>query len=182
MTDAYREAESRFRQAEELEDELDERGLPPGGTRDAGEHAGEARVPRAPAPSPSEPAGDDDRSDEADAAVLHVVGWRSFDPPSGLRRRWDRRSGELATRSHEVIRAWARIRDALPAILESPSRPSTRGLGFLFGADAAGGLPIPWADWLASFDVHRLVFVFREVDADARLSSAYRLNSPHRRA
>jgi hypothetical protein len=110
---------------------------------------------------------------------------------STLRAKWihspeeraDRPGQTLATRSREVIRAWATARDAVPATVgagDEDARPRT--LRFDFGeADRSGRLrPIDWDAWLETFERRKLVFLFQERRRNGDESNFFRLDSPER--
>jgi hypothetical protein len=79
----------------------------------------------------------------------------------------------LATKDHEVIRAWAARHRAEPATGEATaSGPATisvndGGAGVRFNFPGAGLFrPISWDEWFESFDRDGLVFVYEEEVAD----------------
>lgn len=83
------------------------------------------------------------------------------------------RSWSMATRDHDVIRAWAARHGAEPATGEAtPSGPATinvndGGVGIRFNFPGAGRFrPISWGEWLDHFDRNRLTFVYQEEVAD----------------
>src|SRR6478672_5453923 len=72
----------------------------------------------------------------------------------------------MATRDHNVIRAWAARHRAEPATGEATaSGPATihvndGGVGIRFNFPGAGRFrPISWTEWLEHFDRNRLPFV-----------------------
>jgi hypothetical protein len=83
------------------------------------------------------------------------------------------RGQRLATRDHDVIRAWAARHGAQPATGEAtPSGPATinvndGGVGIRFNFPGAGRFrPIAWSEWLDHFDRNHLTFVYQEEVAD----------------
>src|SRR5436853_786350 len=77
------------------------------------------------------------------------------------------RGWSMATRDHDVIRAWAARHRAEPATGEATaSGPATihvndGGVGIRFNFPGAGRFrPISWAEWLDHFDRNRLTFVY----------------------
>jgi hypothetical protein len=107
---------------------------------------------------------------------------------STLRAKWihdpkerpDRRGQTLATRSAEVVRAWAEARSATPATAtRRDGRPAT--LRFDFPGYGGRRLEhIEWDEWLATFRDRDLVFLFQETTRDGRQSNFFRLDSPER--
>ena len=83
-------------------------------------------------------------------------------------------SWNMATRDHDVIRAWAARHRAEPATGEAtPSGPATTihvndgGVGIRFNFPGVGRFrPISWSEWMEHFDRHRLTFVYQEEVAD----------------
>ena len=85
------------------------------------------------------------------------------------------------TRDHEVIRAWAVKRQAVPATGEATvSGPATvdvkdGGAGVRFNFPGSGLYrPIEWQEWFENFDQHDCAFVYDNDDATP-LSSRYRI-------
>ena len=79
----------------------------------------------------------------------------------------------LATRDHDIIRAWAARHGAEPATGEATqSGPATvsvndGGVGIRFNFPGIGRFrPISWSEWLEHFDRNRLTFVYAEEVAD----------------
>ena len=79
----------------------------------------------------------------------------------------------MATRDHDVIRAWAARHRAEPATGEAtPSGPATinvndGGVGIRFNFPGVGRFrPIAWSEWLEHFDRNRLTFVYQQEVAD----------------
>jgi hypothetical protein len=110
--------------------------------------------------------------------------------PSTHRARWihgtderaERPGQTLATRSREVIRAWAEERNGRPATVAREDN-EVRVLRFDFDAEErpAGRLRhIPWEDWLRVFEERNLVFLYQDRKRDGRQSNFFRLDSPER--
>jgi hypothetical protein len=86
----------------------------------------------------------------------------------------DRAQGQsVATRDHDIIRAWATRHSAEPATGEATaSGPATinvndGGVGIRFNFPAVGRFrPISWDEWFEHFDRNHLVFVYEESVAD----------------
>ena len=83
------------------------------------------------------------------------------------------RGQSVATRDHDVIRAWAERHSAEPATGEATaSGPATidvhdGGVGIRFNFPGVGRFrPVSWDEWFEHFDRHRLVFVCEEEVAD----------------
>jgi len=79
----------------------------------------------------------------------------------------------MATRDHDVIRAWATRHGAAPATGEATSSgPATinvndGGVGIRFNFPGFGRFrPISWSEWLEHFDRNRLTFVYQQEVAD----------------
>jgi hypothetical protein len=107
---------------------------------------------------------EDHRSIPAEGAVLV--------PTAELRVKGDHDWG-MATRDHDVIRAWAARHRAEPATGEATSSgPATvnvndGGVGIRFNFPGTGRFrPISWTEWLDHFDRNRLTFVYQEEVAD----------------
>ncbi|RPJ74631.1 MAG: hypothetical protein EHM24_05735 [Acidobacteria bacterium] len=108
----------------------------------------------------------------------------------GRRRLWvespdqhaERPGQTLATRNHEVIKAWAEERGAVPATVpgtEHDGRPGV--LRFDFPNFGGGRLrQVDWDEWFETFDTRNLVFLFQEQMKDGRQSNFFRLDNPER--
>lgn len=79
----------------------------------------------------------------------------------------------VATRDHDIIRAWAARHHAEPATGEATaSGPATvnvtdGGVGIRFNFPGVGPFRnISWDEWLSHFDRYRLLFVYEEEIAD----------------
>jgi hypothetical protein len=85
------------------------------------------------------------------------------------------------TRDHEIIREWARKRQAEPATGEATvSGPATvdvkdGGAGVRFNFPGTGAYrPIEWDEWFENFDRYECAFVY-DNDGSTPLSSRYRI-------
>lgn len=102
---------------------------------------------------------------------------------TSLQDRPERPGRSLITTHHEVIRRWAKEREAQPATIEGTERGSRPGvLTFDFPGWRSGGRlrQIPWTDWFRTFDSRRLNFIYQEQRSDGRQSNFFRLESPDR--
>src|SRR3954471_17882503 len=102
---------------------------------------------------------------------------RSTKRTSGSRRDEDYRGQTLVTRDHDVIRAWADARGAVPATAggrSSGQRPRVLRLNFPgYGGDNLE--EVSWDDWFATFDERDLDAVYQEHTSDGRPSNFFRL-------
>ena len=85
------------------------------------------------------------------------------------------------TRDHDVIREWAKKRQAVPATGEATeSGPATvddndGGAGVRYNFPGPGSFrPISWDEWFGNFDTHDCAFVF-DSDLAAPGSNRYRI-------
>ncbi len=110
-----------------------------------------------------------------------------------LRAKWihspdeheDRPGQTLATRTPDVVRAWAESRGGKPATVET-SRSDKDGRPHVLRIDFPGGSgrrlsSISWDDWFRSFTERKLVFLFQEHRRDGGDSNFFRLDNPQRR-
>ena len=85
----------------------------------------------------------------------------------------------LTTQNHEVIRHWAELRQAEPALGDDPgagtaSRQS-RDTDIRFNVPGGNVSPaITWDEWFRTFDEHELTFVYDTASAE-RPGSSYKL-------
>jgi hypothetical protein len=114
--------------------------------------------------------------------------------PSTQRARWihspderpDRKGQTLATRSPDVVRAWAEERDGKPATATrgDDGRPRTLRITFTAADDSSGSRrrleEISWDEWLGVFTERNLVFIYQQQRRDGRQSNFFRLDSPER--
>ncbi len=107
---------------------------------------------------------------------------------STLRAKWiisldeheDRLGQTLATRSHEVIRAWTDERNGIPATI---TRGEPDDVHTLLDLDFPGYgeedlRHIDWPEWFATFDSQDLVFVYQEHKTDGDLSNFFHFDGP----
>lgn len=108
---------------------------------------------------------------------------------STLRAQWvhepgkrpDRDGQTLATRSHEVIRAWADARGATPATVEGSEHGGLPGvLRFDFDGKEGRLVPLEWDRFFETIDRRQLVFVFQETMKDGTQSNFFIFDSPER--
>lgn len=94
----------------------------------------------------------------------------------------DRKGQTLATRSHDVIKAWAEERDGQPAAATRGPDGRPRVLRFDFRQnDSRSRLePIDWSEWLGVFDDRDLVFLYQDRRRDGNQSNFFRLDNPKR--
>ena len=93
----------------------------------------------------------------------------------------ERAGRSLATSSHEVIRAWAEERDAVPATVEGTEHGDHLGvLRFDFGGGSDRLRHVSWDEWFATFDARKLNFLYQEERKDGKQSNFFRLESPDR--
>jgi hypothetical protein len=88
----------------------------------------------------------------------------------------------VATRDHELIRRWAKRRQAEPATGERTASGEATvsvtdgGAGIRFNFPATGRFrPISWDEWFENFEAHELVFVYERDTPGHSLSYRYRL-------
>jgi hypothetical protein len=96
----------------------------------------------------------------------------------------DRRGQTLATRSGEVIRAWAEARNGRPVAATTGEDGRPRTLRMRFNDDEGGRngrlREIRWDEWLGVFEERDLVFIYQEERRDGRQSNFFRLDNPTR--
>jgi hypothetical protein len=92
----------------------------------------------------------------------------------------DRAGQTLATRSHEVIEAWAEARDARPATATRGPDGRPRTLRMDFGEPTRNLESIAWDEWFSVFDERDLVFLYQEKRRDGSQSNFFRLDNPRR--
>lgn len=92
----------------------------------------------------------------------------------------DRPGQTLATRSHEVIRAWAEARGARPTTApgsEHEGRVGVLRLDFPgYGGESLE--EISWDAWFEPFDERDLVFLYQERKSDGSTSNFFQLDNP----
>lgn len=108
---------------------------------------------------------------------------------STLRARWvhepserpDRHGQTLATRSHDVIRAWAEARGARPATVKGSKFGDGPGvLRFDFDGNDDRLVPLEWGELFDIVERRRLVFVYQESLKDGMQSNFFVFDSPER--
>ncbi len=98
----------------------------------------------------------------------------------------ERPGRSLYTRNHDVIKAWAEERNAVPATIEGTEKGDRAGvLRFDFqgvGDDERSSRlkHISWEDWFKTFDERNLNFIYQEHRSDGRESNFFRLENPDR--
>jgi hypothetical protein len=111
--------------------------------------------------------------------------------PSTLRARWihtpdehaERPGQTLATRSHDVIRHWAKERGGVPATVQTAAtkdRPRVLRIDFPGFATNRRLREVNWDDWFQTFDDRKLVFLFQQQKKSGETSNFFRLDSPLR--
>lgn len=88
----------------------------------------------------------------------------------------------LATRSHEVIQAWAEERNAVPATVPGTEHKDHLGvLRFNFPGYGGDNLQeVSWDEWFKTFDDRQLVFLYQQKKSDGNQSNFFRFDSPFR--
>jgi hypothetical protein len=96
--------------------------------------------------------------------------------------RGDRHGQTLATRSPEVIRAWAEERGGRPATVPDTDHDGHAGvLRITFAQEGNSRLEeIGWDEWFRAFEERQLVFIYQETTTDGNQSNFFRLDSPER--
>jgi hypothetical protein len=94
----------------------------------------------------------------------------------------ERPGRSLVTTSHEVIRAWAEARDAVPATVEGTEHEDHLGvLRFQFGDQRSERLrTVSWEEWFDTFDARSLNFIYQEERKDGKMSNFFQFESPYR--
>jgi hypothetical protein len=125
---------------------------------------------------------------EKERTFLELYGDRLS--PSTHRAKWihspderaDRKGQTLATRSGEVIRAWAEERGGRPAAAtrgKDDGRPRVLRIRFTEGGNDRLE-EITWDDWLGTFEERDLVFLYQQQRRDGSQSNFFRLDNPNR--
>ena len=96
--------------------------------------------------------------------------------------RGDRPGQTLATRSPEVIRAWAEERGGRPATVPETDHDGHAGvLRITFAQEGNSRLEeIGWDEWFRPFEERQLVFIYQETTTDGNQSNFFRLDNPER--
>jgi hypothetical protein len=93
----------------------------------------------------------------------------------------DRKGQTLATRSCDVIRAWAEERGARPAVATRGDDGRPRVLRLAFTEEGRGQLEeVSWDEWCRTFEERNLVFIYQQQKRDGTQSNFFRLDSPER--
>ena len=92
----------------------------------------------------------------------------------------DRPGQTLATRSHEVIRAWAEARGAKPRTVSGSEHDGHVGVLRMAFPDYGGDEleEIDWDAWFEPFDERELVFLYQQETSDGTQSNFFRLDNP----
>jgi hypothetical protein len=87
----------------------------------------------------------------------------------------------LASRSCDVIRAWAEERGARPAVATRGEDGRPRVLRLAFTEEGSDRLEeVSWDEWCRTFEERDLVFLYQEEKRDGTQSNFFRLDSPER--
>lgn len=93
----------------------------------------------------------------------------------------DRKGQTLATRSIEVIRAWAEERGGRPAVATRGRGGEARTLRMSFTEEGNSRLEqVSWDEWFRTFRDRDLVFIYQQQRRDGNQSNFFRLDSPQR--
>jgi hypothetical protein len=94
----------------------------------------------------------------------------------------DHKGQSLVTRSHDVIKEWAKNRKAKPATIAGTEHDDRPGV-LRFDFPGYGGRQlnkIDWDYWFKSFDKRHLTFQFQEHMRSGKTSNFFKLNNPKR--
>ncbi|WP_431973084.1 hypothetical protein [Micromonospora haikouensis] len=108
---------------------------------------------------------------------------RSSQPITSLQDRPERPGRSLVTTNHDVIRHWARERNARPATIAGTERNGRAGvLTFNLPGyrESSRVREITWDEWFRTFDGRRLNLIYQEQLRDGRQSNFFRTESPDR--
>ncbi|WP_433689360.1 hypothetical protein ACQP0I_28770 [Micromonospora carbonacea] len=108
---------------------------------------------------------------------------RSSQPITSLQDRPERPGRSLVTTNHDVIRRWARERNARPATIAGTERNGRAGvLTFNLPGyrESSRMREITWDEWFRTFDGRRLNLIYQEQLRDGRQSNFFRTESPDR--
>lgn len=100
-----------------------------------------------------------------------------------LADRPERPGRSLVTTNHDVIRRWARQRDAKPATIRGTEREGRVGvLTFNMPGyrESSRVREITWNEWFRTFDLRQLNLIYQEQLRDGRTSNFFRTESPDR--
>lgn len=104
-------------------------------------------------------------------------------PISSLDDQPERPGRSLVTTNHEVIRRWARARQAKPATIsgtEREGRPGVLTFNLPGYRESSRIRQITWDEWFQTFDARRLNLIYQEQLRDGRPSNFFRTESPDR--
>jgi hypothetical protein len=92
----------------------------------------------------------------------------------------ERAGRSLVTTDHEVIRRWAKARQAVPATVAGTEHEGHLGvLRFDFPGYSGDRLTeVNWDEWLGTFDERRLNFIYQETLSGGKRSNFFRLENP----
>ena len=92
----------------------------------------------------------------------------------------ERAGRSLVTTDHEVIRRWAKARRAVPATVAGTHHDGHLGvLRFDFpGYSGDRLMEVSWAEWLRTFDMRRLNFIYQETRSGGGRSNFFQLENP----
>jgi hypothetical protein len=92
-----------------------------------------------------------------------------------------RKGQTLVTRNHDVIKAWAEERGAVPATVPGAERGGHLGV-LIFDFPGYGGEKLghlSWDEWFRTFEDRKLVFKYQEHKADGAESNFFQLDNPN---
>ncbi|WP_203777987.1 hypothetical protein [Paractinoplanes deccanensis] len=93
----------------------------------------------------------------------------------------ERPGRSLVTTDHEVIRQWAKARNAVPATVAGTHHDGHLGvLRFDFpGYDESDRLvEVSWSEWFEAFDKRRLNFIYQQQLSSGKRSNFFQLENP----
>ncbi|MBO4208068.1 hypothetical protein GSF22_18960 [Micromonospora echinofusca] len=102
---------------------------------------------------------------------------------SSLSDQPERPGRSLVTKNHDVIRRWARARQAKPATItgtERDGRPGVLTFNMPGYRESSRLKQITWEEWFRTFDARRLNLIYQEQLRDGRQSNFFRTESPDR--
>ena len=113
-------------------------------------------------------------SDDRQPRILQRAKW--IESPG---QHAERDGQTLATRNHDVIKAWADERGGKPATTTKDGPPRVLRLDFP-GYGGSSLRKIGWEDWFGTFDNRGVTFIYQEHLRDGRESNFFRLTNPRR--
>jgi hypothetical protein len=92
----------------------------------------------------------------------------------------ERAGRSLVTTDHEVIRRWAKARQAVPSTVPGTEHGGHLGvLRFDFPGYSGDRLTeVSWDEWLGTFDERRLNFIYQETLSGGKRSNFFKLENP----